>query len=213
MTNTIEWAESAIKLLKGPIYKNKEKRTVWNSLIDYKSAIADYFNIIGIRVHLDEVDGYAFLEQNQDRLEKGMEESEENDDIELPRLIRKQQLSFPQSMLLVLIRNELNKFDASSSESDVLILKKSEILDLYRSFSKELADESKLEKTVDQYIKTFVKLTFLFDVNGGAKESDIPENAEFEVSPIIKARITTAFMNEFLDKIKESSTSKSEELL
>lgn len=202
MSANTPWAESAIKLLKGPIYKSKDKRQIWNSIIDDEENLNDYFSIIGLRVHLDKTDGYAYLEQAEDAVLEGMEETEEDEVQSLPRLIRRQSLSYNQSMLLVLIRQELSKFESSSVESESLILKKSDIADFYKSFSKDYADQAKTDKTLDSIIKTFVKLTFLFDDKGYSREPYIPEDAEFEVSPIIKAKIDMKFMREFLEKMQ-----------
>ncbi len=202
MSTNTPWAESAIKLLKGPIYKSKDKRQIWNSIIDDEENLNDYFSIIGLRVHLDKTDGYAYLEQAEDAVLEGMEETEDDEVQSLPRLIRRQSLSYNQSMLLVLIRQELSKFESSSVESESLILKKSDIADFYKSFSKDYADQAKTDKTLDSIIKTFVKLTFLFDDKGYSREPYIPEDAEFEVSPIIKAKIDMKFMREFLEKMQ-----------
>lgn len=202
MSANTPWAESAIKLLKGPIYKSKDKRQIWNSIIDDEENLNDYFSTIGLRMHLDKTDGYAYLEQIEDAVLEGMEESEEDDGQSLPRLIRRQSLSYNQSMLLVLIRQELSKFESSSVESESLILKKSDIADFFKSFSKDYADQAKTDKTLDSMIKTFVKLTFLFDDKGYSKDAYIPDEAEFEVSPIIKAKIDMTFMREFLDKMQ-----------
>ena len=202
MSTNTPWAESAIKLLKGPIYKSKDKRQIWNSIIDDEENLNEYFSTIGLRVHLDKTDGYAYLEQTEDAVLEGMEETEEDEVQSLPRLIRRQSLSYNQSMLLVLIRQELSKFESSSVESEALILKKSDIADFYKSFSKDYADQAKTDKTLDSIIKTFVKLTFLFDDKGYSREPYIPEDAEFEVSPIIKAKIDMKFMREFLEKMQ-----------
>lgn len=202
MSANTPWAESAIKLLKGPIYKNKDKRQIWNSLIDDEENLNDYFSTIGLRVHLDKTDGYAYLEQIEDAVLEGMEEERDDEDVQsLPRLIRRQSLSYNQSMLLVLIRQELSKFESSSADSISLILKKSDIADFYKVYAKDYADQSKTDKALDSMIKTFVKLTYLFDDKGYSKEAYIPDDAEFEVSPIIKAKIDIPFMKEFLDKM------------
>ncbi len=203
MSANTPWAESAIKLLKGPIYKSKDKRQIWNSIIDDEENLNDYFSAIGLRVHLDKSDGYAYLEQIDDAILEGMEEESDEDEIQsLPRLIRRQTLSYNQSMLLVLIRRELSKFESSSAESEALILKKSDIADFYKSFSKDYADQARTDRALDSMIKSFVKLTFLFDDKGYSKDAYIPDDAEFEVSPIIKAKIDITFMKEFLEKMQ-----------
>lgn len=164
MANDTDWGAVAIKLLRGPVYKNKEKIELWKKLTTYKKQLDDYFSYIGLRVFLDEEDGFAFLEQISDNLALGMEE--ENDEesetstTQLPRLIKKAPLSYDVSMLCVLLRYELEKFENSQTESESLILRKNEIYSLYMSFTKEKADETKQIKDLDRALRTLCNLTF-----------------------------------------------------
>lgn len=205
MANDTAWSAIAIKLLRGPVYKNKEKIELWISLTSHKKQLDDYFSYIGLRVFLDEEDGYAFLEQIGDNLARGMEEeNEEESEIsttQLPKLIKKAPLSYDVSMLCVLLRYELEKFENSQTESEALILRKSEIYSLYKSFTKEKADEFKQIKDLDRALRTLCNLTFLF-TKDKLDQGDISDDMEFEVSPIIKAKIDIDFMKELLDKMK-----------
>lgn len=205
MANNTAWSVAAIKLLRGPVYKNKEKIELWISLTSHKKQLDDYFSYIGLRVFLGEEDGYAFLEQIGDNLAKGMEEENEEESetsaTQLPKLIKKSPLSFDVSMLCVLLRYELEKFENSQTESEALIMRKSEIYALYKSFTKEKADELKQIKDLDRALRTLCNLTFLFTAEK-LDQGDINDDTEFEVSPIIKAKIDIDFMKEFLDKMK-----------
>ena len=89
-----------------------------------------------LHVVTEEEDGYAYLEQVKDSVEKGMENEDEAAE-ELPRLIRKVPFSYTMSMLLVLLRQEYEKFASSMNESRYPILRKSEIMGLIRSFREE----------------------------------------------------------------------------
>ena len=208
MTNDTAWSAAAIKLLRGPVYKSKEKSDLWTSLTSYKKQLDDYFAIIGLRVFLDEEDGYAFLEQLGDNLARGMEEEDEeeseNSTTQLPKLIKKTPLSYDVSMLCVLLRYELEKFENSQTESQALVLRKSEIYSLYKSFTKEKADELKQIKDLDRVLRTLCNLTFLF-TKDKLDQGDISDDTEFEISPIIKAKIDIDFMKELLSKMKGES--------
>lgn len=204
MTNDKTWSAAAIKLLRGPVYKIKEKNDLWMRLITYKKQLDDYFATIGLRVFLEEEDGYAFLEQIGENLARGMEEEDEdseNSTAQLPKLIKKTPLSYDVSMLCVLLRYELEKFENSQTESQALVLRKSEIYSLYKSFTKDKADELKQIKDLDRALRTLCNLTFLF-TKDKLDQGDISDDTEFEVSPIIKAKIDIDFMKEFLDKMK-----------
>ena len=217
MPNEKPWSAAAIRLLRGPVYRKQEKKETWNTLITYKSSLDEYFGVLGLRVFLETEDGYAFLEEVGERLEKGMEDETEEMEAEvktsLPHLIRKTPLSYQASMLCVLLRYEIEKFETSQSEADCVIMLKSEIAALYRSFTKDRADEVKQMKNLDRTLKTLSDLTYLFTGSDTFSQGDISDDAEFELSPILKARIDTDFMKELLSKMKRSSENAEKDLL
>ena len=217
MPNEKPWSAAAIRLLRGPVYRKQEKKETWNTLITYKSSLDEYFGVLGLRVFLETEDGYAFLEEVGERLEKGMEDETEEMEAEvktsLPHLIRKTPLSYQASMLCVLLRYEIEKFETSQSEADCVIMRKSEIAALYRSFTKDRADEVKQMKNLDRTLKTLSDLTYLFTGPDTFSQGEISDDAEFELSPILKARIDTDFMKELLSKMKRSSENAEKDLL
>lgn len=217
MTNEKVWSAVAIKLLKGPLYRRQEKKETWDSLLTYKASLDEYFGVLGLRVFLENIDGYAFLEEIGERLDEGMEdeeaEAEAPEKSSLPRLVRKTALSYQASMLSVLLRYEIEKFETSQSEADSAIMRKSEIAALYRSFSKDRADEIRQMKSLDKTLKTLCSLTYLFTSPETFSEGEVSDDAEFELSPILKARIDTAFMKELLEKMKRYSNSAEKDML
>lgn len=215
MTNEKVWSAVAIKLLKGPLYRRQEKKETWDSLLTYKASLDEYFGVLGLRVFLENMDGYAFLEEIGERLDEGMEdeEAEAPEKSSLPRLVRKTALSYQASMLSVLLRYEIEKFEISQSEADTAIMRKSEIAALYRSFSKDRADEIRQMKSLDKTLKTLCSLTYLFTSPDTFSDGEVSDDAEFELSPILKARIDTAFMKELLGKMKRYSDGGEKDML
>lgn len=217
MPNERAWSGVAVKLLKGPVYKKREKKEIWDTLLTYKGALDEYFGVLGLKVFLEGIDGYAFLEEVGEMLEKGMEEEDEKEETtsqeKLPRLIKKTPLSYSASMLLVLLRYEIEKFEVSESEADYAIMRKSEIAGLYKSFTKDKSDEVRQMKSLDTTLRLLVRLTYLFPRGDALSESEISDDAEFELSPIIKARIDIAFMKELLNKMKKSEKREDGDLL
>lgn len=203
MTSGIqEWSRAAVKLLQGPVYSDSDRKT-WNQLIRFKENLDQYFSVIGLHIVLEEDDGYAFLEQLKDAIERGMEY--EDDNIEsLPRLIRKAPLSYSLSMLLVLLRQESIKFVSSNDESECPIIRKSDILGFVESYTKEYCDQTKFNDDVDRMIKQLISLTYL-KPKTQLLSSEIPDETEFEISPIIKSKIDVDFMNEMLLKMKTAN--------
>lgn len=202
MVNTVqEWSKAAILLLKGPVYENDDRK-IWAILLRCRENIDNYFRVIGLHVLIEEEDGYAYLEQIKDSVEKGMESEEEVDET-LPRLIRKIPFSYKMSMLLVLLRQEMDKFTSSMNESSYPILHKSEIMGLVKSFTKEASDQTKFNSDVDNMINKLVELTYL-KPKEKLLSSKISDEAEFELSPIIKSKINANVMKEMLEKLNKN---------
>ena len=202
MVNTVqEWSKAAILLLKGPVYENDDRK-IWAILLRCRENIDNYFKVIGLHVIIEEEDGYAYLEQIKDSIEKGMESEEEIDET-LPRLIRKVPFSYKMSMLLVLLRQEMDKFTSSMNESSYPILHKSEIMGLVKSFTKEASDQTKFNSEVDNMINKLVELTYL-KPREKLLSSKISDEAEFELSPIIKSKINANVMKEMLEKLNKN---------
>ena len=201
MVNTVqEWSKAAILLLKGPVYENDDRKT-WAILLRCRENIDNYFRVIGLHVLIEEEDGYAYLEQIKDSVEKGMESEEEVDET-LPRLIRKIPFSYKMSMLLVLLRQEMDKFTSSMNESSYPILHKREIMGLVKSFTKEASNQTKFNSDIDTMINKLVELTYL-KPKEKLLSSKISDEAEFELSPIIKSKINANVMKDMLEKLNK----------
>ena len=197
-----------MKLLKGLLYESEDRKT-WSILIRFRDNLEAYFRVIGLHVVTEEEDGYAYLEQVKDSVEKGMENEDEAAE-ELPRLIRKVPFSYTMSMLLVLLRQEYEKFASSMNESRYPNLRKSEIMGLIRSFREEASDMTKFNDDADRMIRQLCQLTYLRtgEVLSSARISD---DAEFEISPIIKSKIDVNFMREMLSRMNRSERKEDEE--
>ena len=202
MVNTVqEWSKAAILLLKGPVYENDDRKT-WAILLRCRENIDNYFRVIGLHVLIEEEDGYAYLEQIKDSVEKGME-SEEEVVVFLTRLITKVFFSYKMSMFLVLLRQEIDKFTSSMNESSYPILHKREILGLVKSYTKEASDQIKFNSEVDNMINKLVELTYL-KPREKLLSSKISDETEFELSPIIKSKINANVMKEMLEKLNKN---------
>ena len=88
----VELSNAYISLLKGIIIKeNKEK--IWDTILNYRNQIEDYFRQLGLTLKLYEEEGYCYLQQIED---------DETDN--LLKLVPKVPLSLHLSLLLVSIR-------------------------------------------------------------------------------------------------------------
>ncbi|MEG4986577.1 DUF4194 domain-containing protein [Microcoleus sp. BR0-C5] len=176
MTNEIiaSYAPALIKLLQGILYEDEDKDD-WGELLKNEKNVREYFGKIGLRLYLDEAEGYAFLQQPDG--DDGDEEAKK-----LPRLVKRVPLSYEVTVLCVLLREKLLEFNNSTSDSTRCIVYKHEIHDLMRQFFPDQTDEPKLLKKFDESINRVVKLHFL-------KELKNKEGESYEIRRILKAKI------------------------
>ncbi len=173
-----------IKLLQGVIY-NDDKES-WDNLIKYHVPIKEYFKVIGIDVLIYETEGFAFLKQKQ---------PDEGQEINLPNLIEKRQLSYPVTLLCVLLVEKLIEFDATEGESTRLIIDKDEIKEMLRIFLPEKTNEAKLIDNIDENINKLVKYGFLRKLND--------TESKYEVKRILKAKVPAETLQEVKSKLEE----------
>jgi len=175
-----------IKLLQGTVF-DEEKKT-WNELLLYQKPVRDYLGQIGIHLHLDESDGFAFLTQP------------DTDDKEsrMPRLVRRMPLSYEVTQLLVILRGCLEEFDVTTTDSSKCFITRQEIVEKIELLFKEKADKVKLLSKFDAYINQVITFGFLKAVE--IREAEEDHDRRYEIRRVIKAKIN----NEKLEEIKEN---------
>ncbi|MDA3809736.1 MAG: DUF4194 domain-containing protein [Spirochaetaceae bacterium] len=188
MKEVKEYAPVIIQLLKGVI-SHEEKE--WNELLIHQKAVAQYLSQIGLELHLHESDGYAYLLQ--------MESDPDSDEIPLPRLVRRHPLNFEVSLLCVLLREEMDVFDISGSDSSKCFISIGDIRDRLQIYFKDNVDQIRLYRELDQYIRRVDDLGLIKQVNRN-RENQKPL---FQILPLIKSRIDGDFLAEFKRKLKE----------
>jgi hypothetical protein len=172
-----------IQLFKGPLYRDSHEK-LWEPLTRHRRRVADHVAVLGLRLEVDETDGYAFL--------RGLREGESN--IEYPRLIARHTLSFATSLLIALLRKRLLEFDTSSSEVR-LVLSREQILDLVRIYAPANQDDIKLGRETDRHIKRIEELGFLHHLRGS--------DDQYEVRRIIRAFVDGQWIGEFDRRLRE----------
>lgn len=173
-----------IYLFKGVLYNTNE--AVWKSLIQYQNDIKSYFSVVGIDLIINQSEGFAFLKQR---------EIVEETSIHFPKLIEKRQLSYPVSLLCILLRKKLLDFDNTGEESR-LILSKEQIVELILSFLPDnTSNEKKVIDKIDLHIKRLIELGFLRELKN--------EQERYEVSRILIAYLPVEELQNVLDKLKD----------
>lgn len=183
MDELLPYAPLILKLLQGVIYYDDKQ---WEQLISYATPIQRHFAAIGLRLHLDEAEGYAYLTQPDD------EESAAN----LPRLVRRIPLTYDATLLCVLLRESLQQFDARSPDEPRHVLSRAQIQEMMRLFLPEQADMTRLERRVDSAIRQIENVGFLKKLNNPDEED------QYEVRRIIKAKITADTLADIRDRLK-----------
>lgn len=188
--NTPIYAPVLIRLLQGVIYHDDKE--LWDTLINYQNDIKAYFSVIGVRVHINEPEGFAFLEQKK---------FEEGPGMELPKLVDKRPLSYPVSLLSVLLVERLIEFDTiGGGDSTRLILDGEEIKEMVRVFLSAHSNEAKLIDRIEADINKLVEYGFL-------RRLAHSEN-KYEVKRILKAKISADTLNEIKSRLQEYVKSK-----
>ena len=180
-----------IALFKGVLYQDRSPE-LWQGLTKLQAPVRDYIAVLGLELIFDEAEGYAYLRQRP----------QVEGETEWPRLVTRRQLSYPVSLLLVLLRKKLAEHDASGAEPR-LILDRDQLVDMMRVFLPDTANEAKLMDRVDTHINKVVELGFLRRLRGQA--------TQFEIRRILKAFVDAQWLAGFEDKLKEYSEHIAEE--
>jgi hypothetical protein len=183
-----------VHLLHGPLYRDGDE-VAWGLLLRQRSQVADYVAVLGLQVWVDESEGYAYLRSrpNDEVADEGLE---------IPRLVARRHLSFPVSMLVALLRKRLAEFDASNSETR-LVLSRDQIVEMLRLYLPESTNEAKLVDGVGGHINRVVDMGFLRRLRG--------QDELFEVRRIIKAYVDAQWLSDFDARLDEYAAEFREE--
>ncbi|MGD1863051.1 MAG: DUF4194 domain-containing protein [Phormidesmis sp.] len=180
------YASVVIKLLQGAVYS--DDMPYWDLLQSYLTPVSEYFGKIGLQVQNYETQGFAYLEQPDPDPETPSGER-------LPRLTVRHRLSFKATVFYVLLREQLRQFDASD-EVGRLVLSMEEIRDLLQPYFPESNNEMKFRNDVKGLVRNAVRETgFLKRLSG--------DEANYEVRPIIKAKIDADMLERLKQKLEE----------
>lgn len=166
-----------IALMKGVLWREDDERR-WAHLLNLQARIRDYVGLLGLQLDVDEPEGYALLRQ------RPLEEGEE-----LPRLIPRRPLSYPVSLLLVLLRKKLAEADGGGGEHRV-VLRREDLIELLRPFLKESTNEARLVDQLGAHVNKAKELGFLRPLRG--------RDGEYEVVRLLKTFVDGQKLEELL---------------
>ena len=172
-----------VVLLQGVLYRDADAG-LWQALLDLQGRVRDYCGTLGLEVLVDEAEGYAYLRQR----------ATPPGEPELPRLISRRQLSYPVSLILVLLRKKLAEFDAMGGDTK-LVMGREQIVDAVRLFLPDTANEARLLDRMDTHINKVIELGFLHRLRG--------QEHLFEVRRILKAFVDAQWLSEFEQRLAQ----------
>lgn len=164
----------AVRLLQGVVYAEDEK--IWNPLKAHQSRLDTYFSRIGLLLIVDEAEGFAYLRQmgEDDALPAGYEK--------LPVLISRKGLGYPLTILAILLRDALRRFDEEELHDERCIVETEALFDDWRGFQKPTNDEPKQRKE-------FTALLRRAEEEFGFLKKFATEPESWEIRRILKARL------------------------
>ena len=169
-----------VHLMKGVVYRDHNP-DVWQRLEELHARVIDYVAVMGLNLVVDEAEGYAYLKQVSD------------EERSVPKLIARRPLSFPISLLCVLLRKKMVEQDAGGGEAR-LILTREQIVEMMRVFLPDRANEARLFDQIDTYINKVSEFGFLKKLNTSPPA--------WEVRRIIKALVDADWLADFNEKLK-----------
>lgn len=194
-----EWSIAAVQLLKGVVYSDDQR--VWNILLSNVSAMETYFARIGLRLVVDEPEGMAYLRQ--------LTEEEASDGYDsLPRLFRSSRFSYSQTLLCVLLRDELRRFEEEDLRNERCVIEETALLDQWKAFFPVQNDDVRQQKDMLASLRRLEDLGFV------RRFSEQPPS--WEIRRILKARLPITELERLKSQLatavqrKESSGSSAE---
>ncbi|MFE2725436.1 DUF4194 domain-containing protein [Kitasatospora sp. NPDC059327] len=185
-----------VQLLKAGVLYQSDIPAVWEQIIAHQTAIGDYLRVMGLDVVVDLAEGYAYARQ--------LDPEARDDGVTVPRLVTRRSLSFPVSLMLVLLRARLAESDATSGDTR-LLLSHDELVDMVRGFQPTRTNEARLVDQIDTHIKRLCELKMLRQT----KQAGL-----YEVRRHIKALVDAQALNDFNDLLstyRDAKTPKDDE--
>lgn len=186
-TNTSRpaWQYAAAHLLQGPVFEHDAER--WRRVQQDQGVIDGYFRQIGLRLVVDTIEGYAYLEQLP---------SEEAQD--MPRLMQRRQLSLGTTLYGLFLRQELDRVMKDDPSVARVRLTLRQIRELVAEYFPATNNEPKDRKVAQGHLADLVELGFLRRV-----EDSEEGEPTYELTRLLRAKFNPVATQELLDRIRQ----------
>ena len=202
MNPAITYRHVIVRLLNGPIYQ--EDLDLWGRLGAEWDRIKSHFFDMGLEVARDDAAGYAFVRQTEES-EEELEDWEDVASAPLPRVLRRTRLSYHQTIFMVILREELMRFEQEQEEGDHLYRSAQDLREIMIPFYPEMHDEKKVHRQISGMITKFEEWGILKKVRD-------KEEGLYRVERIIKAKLPPDKLAEVRDQIRRRSPEIEEEM-
>lgn len=179
--NDSQFSQVVIQLMKGVVYA-EDNPALWETLLNLQSRAREYLKVLNLRLIISAEEGYAWLTNRPESAGDGQEESD------IPKLVSTRELSYPVSLLLVLLRQKLLEHDASDASS-ALVMEKQDIAEQFKVFFKESGNETKYIKQLDAHLNKIVEFGFIRRLRNNSDK--------FEIKRIIASFVDADWLGKF----------------
>ena len=202
MNSAITHRHVIVRLLNGPIYQ--EDLDLWSRLGAEWEKIKGHFLEMGMDVARDDTAGYAYVRQREEDSAED-ENWEDEASAPLPRVLRRTRLSYHQTIFMVLLREELMRFEQNQEEGDHLYRSSLDLIELMSPYYPELHDEKKVHRQISGLINKFEEW-------GIIKKVRDKDEGLYRVERIIKAKLPPEKLTEVKNQIKRRAPELEEEM-
>jgi hypothetical protein len=167
------WYVAAVRLLQGGAVYSDDPR-VWDIVLASQTQLTEYFARIGLLLVVDEPEGLAYLRQlTEDELPDAYDR--------LPKLFRRARLGYDETLLCVLLREELRRFEDEDLDNDRCGIEAAQLFEQWQAIAPSQHDEVRARRDLSAALGRLEELGFV------RKYSDEPE--AWEIRRILKARL------------------------
>ncbi len=181
-----ELGHIVIPLLKGVVYADNDNK-LWQYLIHSQASARDYLKQVSLELIIDDNEGYAYCQQ----IIVSQEDAPENP---LPKLLHRKPLSYPLSILCLLLRKRILEQDNEGGAVRT-VMTESQIIESAIVYLKNKQNEAKNIDLIRTQINKLIELGLLRPLKDAQKT--------YEVRRIIKAMIDAEWLQKIDNKLAE----------
>lgn len=180
-----EWQHAAVLLLQGPVFEHETER--WRRVAQGSKEIDGHFRQIGLRLVIDPLEGYAYLDQVSDEERR-----------ELPRIMRRRQLSLGATVYGLFLRQELDR--AIKDDPTVTRVRRNLkfIRDLVAEFYPPTNNEPADRRLAASHLSDLAELGFVQRVADSGEGNE----AEYELTRLLRAKFNPQAADDLIARIR-----------